>query len=173
MRLVSYKPHLCMFLIVGKPLKEGFFYDIREGRQSDIAKLSSVWQPMANMGLDFASPSKNDKKAWEHIQKLYQVGITFHSCGCSGPGYIPRDRDALLAYFKGIREGYEEQLKFFRSRTEPASKAEIQRDNDKNFYYICRIPSKLKSKNGFVKNEDAIDFWIGKIKEVEEEIAKI
>ena len=65
------------------------------------------------------------------------------------------------------------QLKFFRNRTEPASKAEIQRDNDKNFYYICRIPSKLKSKNGFVKNEDAIDFWIGKIKEVEEKIAKI
>ena len=90
-----------------------------------------------------------------------------------GPGYIPRDRDALLAYFKGIRESYEEQLKFFRNRTEPASKAEIQRDNDKNFYYICRIPSKLKSKNGFVKNEDAIDFWIGKIKEVEEKIAKI
>ena len=64
-------------------------------------------------------------------------------------------------------------LKFFRSRTEPASKAEIQREKDKKFYYICQIPSKLKSKNGFVKNEDAIDFWIGKIKEVEEKIAKI
>ena len=170
--MVSYKPHYACFNC-RKTFKRRLFYDIREGRQSDIAKCPQCGKPMANMGLDFASPSKNDKKAWEHIQKLYQVGITFHSCGCSGPGYIPRDRDALLAYFKGIREGYEEQLKFFRSRTEPASNAEIQRDNDKNFYYICRIPSKLKSKNGFEKNEDAIDFWIGKIKEVEEKIAKI
>ena len=75
--------------------------------------------------------------------------------------------------FKVIRECYEESSLFFRSRTEPASKAEIQRENDKKFYYICQIPSKLKSKNGFVKNEDAIDFWIGKIKEMEEKIAKI
>ena len=84
-----------------------------KGEQNDIAKCPQCGKPMADMGLDFASPSKNDKKAWEHLQKLYQVGITFHSCGCSGPGYIPQDRDALLAYFKGIRETYEEQLKFF------------------------------------------------------------
>ena len=39
--------------------------------------------------------------------------------------------------------------------------------------HLVELPSKTKSKNGFVKNEDAIDFWIGKIKEVEEKIAKI
>ena len=78
-----------------------------------------------------------------------------------------------LPILKELGKVMKSNLSFFRSRTEPASKAEIQRDNDKNFYYICQIPSKLKSKNGFVKNEDAIDFWIGKIKEVEEKIAKI
>ena len=70
--MVSYKPHYACFNC-RKTFKRRLFYDIREGRQSDIAKCPQCGKPMADMGLDFASPSKNDKKAWEHIQKLYQV----------------------------------------------------------------------------------------------------
>lgn len=41
------------------------------------------------MGLDFSAPKKKDKEHWKVVEILHQKGITFHSCGCSGPGYRP------------------------------------------------------------------------------------
>lgn len=67
---------------------------------------------MISMGLDFKSPKKEDVRAWSHIESLYEVGITFHSCGCSGPGYIPRDKVALMAFLEEKRSVYIENLRF-------------------------------------------------------------
>lgn len=45
-------------------------------------------KPMADMGLDFKAPPKNDADAWEILRALYEHGFTFHSCGC-GVGFTP------------------------------------------------------------------------------------
>ncbi len=44
--------------------------------------------PMADMGLDFKSPPKDDVEAWEIIRALHDHGFTFHNCGC-GVGFKP------------------------------------------------------------------------------------
>ena len=47
-------------------------------------------KPMANMGHDFKAPKHSDIKQWKKVKILYQEGITYHSCGCGGPGYRPK-----------------------------------------------------------------------------------
>jgi hypothetical protein len=46
-------------------------------------------KPMVNMGLDFKPPKRSDVEQWEKVRRLYENGVTFHSCGCDGPGYRP------------------------------------------------------------------------------------
>lgn len=45
-------------------------------------------KPMADMGLDFKAPPKNDTEAWEILRALFAGGFNFASCGC-GPGLEP------------------------------------------------------------------------------------
>ena len=66
--MVSYKPHYACFNC-RKTFKRRLFYDIRKGEQNDIAKCPQCGKPMADMGLDFASPSKNDKMHYLPILK--------------------------------------------------------------------------------------------------------
>jgi hypothetical protein len=49
-------------------------------------------EPMANLGLDFRAPKKNDHRQWRKVALLYRNGITFHGCGCGGV-----ERPATLA----------------------------------------------------------------------------
>jgi hypothetical protein len=65
---------------------------------------------MADMGLDFAPSRTNDARAWEAAARLYEVGETFHSCGCGGPGYRPRDPRELAAFLAERKREYERQL---------------------------------------------------------------
>ena len=99
------------------------------------------------------------------------VGIVFHSCGCTGPGYIPNDKDALVAYFQNTLDRYNEHLDFWRNRTEPTTKPEIAREESKHWGEISSIPRDLRPKKGTVSNADAINFWIGRMKEVETKLA--
>jgi hypothetical protein len=45
---------------------------------------------MINAGFDLAIPRRKDKPAWRALEAVLQAGLTFHSCGCGGPGYRPR-----------------------------------------------------------------------------------
>ncbi|MFF3575772.1 hypothetical protein [Streptomyces mirabilis] len=45
---------------------------------------------MINAGFDLAVPRRRDKSAWEALEATLRAGLTFHSCGCGGPGYRPR-----------------------------------------------------------------------------------
>lgn len=66
---------------------------------------------MADMGLDFRPPSKSDRKGWATAEALWDVGETFHSCGCSGPGYRPRNPAALEAFFRARLQEYRTHLR--------------------------------------------------------------
>ena len=91
--------------------------DVKKGEASVFeAKCPQCGEFMANMGLDFESPKKDDIKKWEHIKSLYSVGITFHSCGCSGPGYIPNSKEKLITYFEEMKSTYLKNMDFWRNR---------------------------------------------------------
>ena len=143
----------------------------RDDKRSLEAKCPQCGQLMANMGLDFASPKKDNTKEWTHIKNLYSVGITFHSCGCSGPGYIPNSTGKLKEYFEDIKASYFKNLEFWRKRIEPTTKQEREKDASRNWFELSRVSEKYKKE--IVRNQDGINYWLDKIKQVELKLEKI
>ncbi len=172
--MIKYKSHYACFEC-RKTFKRKLLSDI--GNKDDIelneAKCPQCGNLMANMGKDFESPRKSDVKEWEHIKRLYSVGITFHSCGCTGPGYIPNTTESLIAYLLEIKRDYNYNLEFWRQREEPTNKSEIDRDKSKNWNYISKIPSTISPRKGEIKNEDVKKYWIDKIKEIDNNLDKL
>lgn len=172
--MIPYKPHYACFSC-RKTFKRRLLSDITECDQvaSKEAKCPECGSLMANMGKDFKAPKKEAIKEWKQLELLYSVGITFHSCGCSGPGYIPNTPEQLIKHFEKIGQTYQQQLDFWRRREEPVTKYEIHLDKNKNWSYISRMPDHLRKGKEPVKNEEARNFWIGRIKELEQKIAQI
>lgn len=143
------------------------------------AKCPDCGELMADMGLDFESPKRKDIKAWEQMKNLYTSGITFHSCGCTGPGYIPRNHDDLMEYLVRIKALYIDNRRFWEHRVEPTSDREKQKDWDSNKKYLIQIPSKLMSgtrKKRRIEADRAIDYWSKNVKDIEskiDELAKV
>ena len=149
-------------------------WDIKRHNNDLIeAKCPQCGELMANMGLDFESPKKENIKEWNHIKNLYSVGITFHSCGCIGPGYIPKDNERLIAFFEERFNDYNKQLVFWRNRIEPTTEKEIQRDNSKHWESISKVPFDQRSKKGAISNEEAKNYWLGRINDVEQKLKTI
>lgn len=106
-------------------------------------------------------------KKWAHLKSLYSVGITFHSCGCTGPGYIPNTTEKLIAYFEELKVEYFKNIEFWRNRIEPTTKAELYKDESKNGSHRWQIPKSYRADKKDIKNEEAIKYWLEKVKEVE------
>ena len=171
--MVRYKPHYACFEC-RKTFKRKLIVDIdRDRKETTSAKCPQCGEWMADMGLDFASPKMTDIKQWHHIRDLYKVGITFHSCGCTGPGYIPKDKESLIVYLQSILKTYHAQLDFWRKRLEPQNEKEVQRESNKHWNFIGQIPSEVNPKKGTITNEEAKNYWYGRIKEVEENLKKV
>ena len=172
--MTRYKPHYACFNC-RKTFKRRLLSDLesKDDFQLREAKCPDCGQLMANMGKDFEAPKKSAIKAWEHFKLLYSVGITHHSCGCSGPGYIPNTSEGLLAYFNALINDYQQELTFWRKRAEPTSKRENHIDTNKNWAYISKMPDRLRPKSGTIKNDEAIAYWIERIKQVEEKVRRI
>ena len=171
--MVAYKSHYACF-DCRKAFKRRRMWDInRDDKRTVEAKCPQCSQLMADMGLDFASPKKDNIKQWIHIKNLYSVGITYHSCGCTGPGYIPNSTEKLKEYFEGIKSSYFKNLDFWRHREEPTNSQEIDRDRTKNVSFINNIPSDIRPKKGVMSNEVAKSYWLDKIKQVEQKLDKI
>ena len=142
----------------------------RDDKRTVEAKCPQCSKLMANMGFDFASPKKDNIKEWAHIKSLYSVGITFHSCGCTGPGYIPNSTEKLKEYFEDIKTNYFKNLEFWRHRIEPTNSREEDREKSKSGNFIYQIPDEIRPKKGAVSNEDAKKYWLDKIKQVEQKL---
>ncbi|TAE74766.1 MAG: hypothetical protein EAZ85_03880 [Bacteroidetes bacterium] len=171
--MTSYKSHYACF-DCKKTFKRRLMWDInKDDKRTVEAKCPQCGQFMANMGLDFKSPKKDNLKQWTHIKNLYAVGITFHSCGCTGPGYIPNSTEKLKEYFEDIKNTYFKNLEFWRQRIEPTNSSEEDREKSKNGSFICEIPYEIRPKKGAISNEDAKKYWLEKIKQVEQKIEKI
>lgn len=177
--MTIYKPHYACFNCQ-KTFKRRLLRDINKGLQpsskegSTPAKCPNCSQLMADMGLDFKAPKSNQHKAWQHLAKLYEVGITFHSCGCSGPGYVPRDQQELIQHFEAIRGRYLVHQHFWsRRQADPEGQAAIAKDQYQNGAFIYALPISMRkgSKNQPKYNAvKAQRYWAQKVKEVEQKI---
>jgi hypothetical protein len=100
------KPHYAYFKC-RKLLKRKNLFDLIDDKavQSKEAKCPQCKNLMANIGLDFESPKKTAIKALEHLQGLFAVRITYDSCGCGAPDYLPKNAKALKEHFENILEG--------------------------------------------------------------------
>lgn len=143
----------------------------RDDKRTVEAKCPQCRQLMADMGLDFASPPKDNIKAWMHLKTLYTVGITFHSCGCSGPRYIPRSTEQLIEYLEDIKQTYLGHLAFWRNRIEPETRKEREKDQNNHWYELSRVSSSYRKT--VVPNQEGIHFWLNKVKEVEQQLNTI
>ncbi|TCC92146.1 hypothetical protein EZ428_10475 [Pedobacter frigiditerrae] len=171
--MTSYKPHYACFNC-RKTFKRRFMADIQRGEDTkNEAKCPECGELTASMGLDFESPKKTDLKKWAHLKSLYSVGINFHSCGCTGPGYIPNTTEKLIAYFEELKAQYFKNIEFWRNRIEPTTKAELDRDESKNGEHRWQIPKSYRADKKDVKNEEAIKYWLERVKEVEGKLAII
>ncbi len=169
--MIAYKNHFACF-DCQKTFKRRLWIDIKKGAKEDSpAKCPQCGGEMVSMGKDFESPKMNDDKAWTHLKNLYDVGITFHSCGCTGPGYIPRDHETLLRYFENIKTHYFSELDFWRSRVEPETKQERIKDGQRNRHKLSPVNSNYDKV--IVKNQEGIDYWHLKIKNIEAKIETI
>jgi DNA-directed RNA polymerase subunit RPC12/RpoP len=97
--LTHYKKHYACFAC-RKAFKRRNKDDVDPAGNDHPARCPECGLLMADMGLDFAPPTTDDARAWSAAASLYEVGETFHSCGCGGPGYRPRDPTKLAAYFE-------------------------------------------------------------------------
>lgn len=169
--MISYKDHYACFECQ-KTFKRRLWIDFKKGeKENSPAVCPQCAGKMANMGKDFESPKMDDDKAWSHLKNLYEVGITYFSCGCSGPGYVPRDHEALLEYFERILARYFKELEFWRNRIEPETKQERIKDEQRNWQKLSPINSNYRKE--IVKNQEGFDYWHIQIKKIEEKIETI
>ena len=172
--MTNYKPHYACFNC-RKTFKRRLLIDIEDSDNFQLkeAKCPDCGNLMAHIGMDFKAPKKDDVKEWRHIERLYSVDITFHSCGCSGPGYIPNTKEKLIAYFENIKQEYHSNLEFWRKRTEPKNDRELQIEESKNWKYLNQIPNEITQPKGIIASEDAKKYWFDKIKQVEQKLDMI
>lgn len=99
-------------------LREDYAKEIKSKR----FKCPECGQIMADLGLDFKAPRKTAIKQWKIIENMYVMGHTWHSCGCDGPGFIPKEKYQYIDYLKDILETFTIHLK---------SNQNVSKDDDK------------------------------------------
>lgn len=83
---------------------------IEERYLNKAYKCPECAQNMLPIGMDVRVPKKDDKKAWKILESMYKLGNTFHSCGCYGSGYIPKDTKNYSTYLQQIENQYKLRL---------------------------------------------------------------
>ncbi|RMG74827.1 MAG: hypothetical protein D6722_01930 [Bacteroidetes bacterium] len=160
---MPYKPHYACFGC-RKAFKRRRWADIFGDTKGESlpARCPDCGQPMADMGLDFEAPKRSDRKAWAHLASLYASGITFHSCGCSGPGFIPRDQAEHVAFLQEKLVQYVEQKRYWLTlgsdgtEQDPVARMQVPRE-------LVRGTRKRPE----VDPAEAVAYWAGRIAAVE------
>lgn len=172
----TYKPHYVCFEC-RKMFRRRLLRDINHGQKESVeAKCPQCAGYMADMGLDFKPPKTSDIKAWEHIRNLYSVGITFHSCGCSGPGYIPKTKEKIIEKLQTAKEKYIENFRIWNTIELPETKAEFEKFQQRNFPKIVNsLPNNLYAdyKKRILDKNEAVKYWTERIQEIDNYIESL
>lgn len=83
-------------------------------------------EPMKDLGLDFKSPAQDDLKQWRKVEIMFEGGVTFHSCGCCGPGARPGKLNEVNDFLID-RERADAERKRLRVVAERATKLKTKR----------------------------------------------
>jgi hypothetical protein len=70
----------------------------------EIAVCPECGRELVSLGRDFQAPRRSNKRAWKVVQRLYENGVRFDSCGCSGPGFRPTILREVEPFLKSRRE---------------------------------------------------------------------
>jgi hypothetical protein len=114
----SYKPHLACFAC-RKVYRRRLPRDANYTGPEKPPVCPDCAGPVADMGKDFKTPGKDELRAWRMAEQLWTIGETFHSCGCGGPGYRPRDPEAYREFLAERRATFLANLR--RAATDPRS----------------------------------------------------
>lgn len=60
------------------------------GRNDPAPACPRCGQHMVDVGRDFKAPRRANAGQWRKVRMLTAAGISFDSCGCTGPGPRPR-----------------------------------------------------------------------------------
>lgn len=142
---VRYKPHFACFAC-RKAFKRRLQHDVDRDGEPHPARCPDCGGPMAEMGLDFRPPPRQKLREWRVLETLWEVGETFHSCGCGGPGYRPREPRALVAYLRDLA------ARFHATRREWHDQADPRRAEQRR---------------------EALELWSGRIARVEAALARL
>jgi hypothetical protein len=115
--------------------------DLEQEYRNATHKCPECSGQMIDMGLDFKPAKQSDAKAWKTLQGMYRVGHTFHTCGCNGPGWIPKSTSDYRNYLASTKKHYEELLK------------QVQR--------TCKLSPEGK--------KEAAEFWTSRIEAIDRE----
>jgi hypothetical protein len=75
---------------------------------------------MHNLGKDFKPLKQKDVKQWQKVERLFEAGITFHSCGCPGPGPRPATLQEVEPFLAELEQAVAEEQRL-QSITERAA----------------------------------------------------
>ncbi len=114
----EYKPHLACFRC-RKSFKRRLSQDVQPGGTEKPARCPDCGGDVADMGLDFKPPPRDRVREWALLEQMFSLDITFHCCGCSGPGFRPRARAEFEAFLKETIATYETHLQRWEA-TEPS-----------------------------------------------------
>lgn len=96
--------------------------------ESKRFKCPECGQTIADLGLDFKAPRKTAVKQWKIIESMYKMGHCWHTCGCNGPGFIPKEKYQYIDYLKDI-------LKTFTTYLHSNQKTNDTEEDDKERKY--------------------------------------
>jgi DNA-directed RNA polymerase subunit RPC12/RpoP len=105
----KYKPHYAC-LRCHKSFKRRLKEDVDPEGKDRPAQCPQCGLLLADMGLDFKPPPVSKAAAWNTVEALWVIGETFHSCGCNGPGFRPRQPNHLREFYKTILSDYRSHL---------------------------------------------------------------
>ena len=168
----TYKPHLACF-DCRKTFKRRRLTDInRDATDSVAARCPQCQGLLADMGLDFKSPPASDHKAWQHLRNLYSAGITYHSCGCSGPGYIPASTIELRTMLNERKREYVKNLGFWLNKSAPTTRQELASDRERNYVQYGYVV-KIAGRKGSVIPQEAVAYWNARISELDQRLGTL
>ncbi len=119
--------------------------DLEEEYRNATHNCPECGEQMIDMGLDFKAPKQSDVKAWRTLQGMYRVGHAFHTCGCNGPGWIPKSTADYHKYLETQRIRYMEQLGHVQHSSEFSADAK----------------------------KEAADYWASRIQAIDRELAAV
>ena len=100
--------------------------DLKRRSRQAVRPCPICRSPMSNLGLDLKIPPHRDTAAWKALQVVFRLGHPFFTCGCDGPGWIPRSTRDLRNYLEAKRQRFRNERNRVRKRTDLTTESRLR-----------------------------------------------